>query len=189
MNQYSVYGRDNEYYVDPSGNSNQDVIFAESQSEYNVLFENKGGVLESIGQGGLGLNYKGTSRSAAYLDFDQDGDLDILVNEYQGPARLFENHADNIGNAWLTVRLVGKGKDGVSRDAIGATVTVITPDGTRHWEEVHSTTGYLSGHPKTLHFGLGHQIKKVDIEIKWPDGSIQIKKSLAVNRKYVISIP
>ena len=181
MNQYSVYGKDNEYYRSPEGQS-KEVQYAASNEEPNILFENNNGLLEVATNTG-GVDYSGTSRSAAFFDFDNDGDLDIVVNEYQGKARLFRNHSEQNPNNWVTIKLIGDPTRKITRDAIGTTLILTTPNGEKLWKGVHSTTGYLSVHPKMLHFGLGN-VKSFNLEINWPDGHIQKLENLKTNRSY-----
>jgi len=183
MNPYSVYGTENPYYQDPESEQSN-VLFAQSQAENNVFFENKNGwlnVLPTIG----GLNYKGTSRSAAYFDMNQDGDSDIVINEYQGQAKLFQNNAEKNSNNWVKIKLVGDPKHQISRDAIGATITLTSSTGHAQWKEVYSTTGYLSAHPKWIHFGLGNN-KQISLAIKWPNGKIQRIESIDPNKSHLI---
>ncbi len=184
MNQYSVYSNENEYYQSPEGEA-KDISLADSNEEPNVLFENNNGFLEVATQSG-GLDYSGTSRSAAYLDMDNDGDLDIVVNDYTGKARLFRNNAEQNSNNWASIKLIGDPTKQISKDAIGASIILTTDTGDQRWKEVHSTTGYLSVHPKACHFGLG-EIKTYHLEIRWPNGYVQKMKNLEVNRHYDIS--
>ncbi len=184
MNPYAVYGQENEYYQSPDGDS-ANVTFAKSQEEPNIFFENKNGHLEVLSNTG-GLNYSGTSRSAAYLDFDNDGDLDIVVNEYQGEARFFENHSEKFENHWGKIKLTGDYAHGMTKDAIGTSLIITLPDGEKFWKEIHSTTGYLSGHPKEIHFGLGLH-KKFDLEIIWPNGNSQTLKNLDANQSHQVN--
>ena len=147
MNDYSVYGTENVYYQSPEGTSG-DVSYAESSKETNVFFENRNGLLENLSeQSGLDLFH--TSRSAAYLDFDLDGDLDVVLNNYHGEAYFYENRAERLSNNWLGIKLAGSGQQGYTRDAIGAKVLVSCDGHENMWREVHSTIGYLSAHPKT----------------------------------------
>ena len=183
MNQYSVYGQNNEYYQSPEGQA-KEVKYAASNEEPNILFENKNGLLEvAINSGGL--DYSGTSRSAAFFDFDLDGDLDIVVNDYQGKARVFENHANEESNNWASVKLIGDPSKKITKDAIGTSIILTTPNGEKLWKEVHSTTGYLSVHSKALHFGLGDD-QSFSFEIKWPNGHSQKLENLKVNQRYNI---
>lgn len=185
MNQYSVYGTENEYYSSPEGEA-KNVVYAQSHAESNILFENKNGILEVADQS-MGLQYASTSRSAAYLDLDNDGDLDILVNEYNDKAKLFRNHTENSLNHWVKIKLIGNPRQNVTKDAIGTTLILTTPSGDKLWKEVHSTTGYLSGHPKLLHFGLG-QHQSFDLEIRWPNGQIQNIRSLSINQVHIFKL-
>ncbi|MFK8008691.1 MAG: CRTAC1 family protein [Saprospiraceae bacterium] len=184
MNQYSVYSNENEYYRDPNGKT-KDISLANSNEESNVLFENNNGFLEVATQSG-GLDYSGTSRSAAFFDMENDGDLDIIINDYTSHARLFRNNAEQQSNNWVSIKLIGDPTKQISKDAIGASIILTTPGGDQIWKEVHSTTGYLSVHPKTSHFGLG-ELKTFSLEIKWPNGHIQRMNDLDVNRSYVIN--
>ncbi|MFT5167067.1 MAG: hypothetical protein ACI8P3_002304 [Saprospiraceae bacterium] len=183
MNPYSVYGKDNEYYRNPDGEA-KDIQLASSNEEDNILFENKNGLLEVAANTG-GLDYSGTSRSAAYLDMDKDGDLDIVVSDYQGKTRLFRNNAQKNANHWASIQLIGDPKANITRDAIGASLILTTPDGNKRWKEVHSTTGYLSGHPKSLHIGLGNE-EVFDLEIRWPNGQTQSIENLKANQEHII---
>ena len=163
------------YYSSPDGES-KSVTYATSHAEANIFFENKNGSLEVV-DGKSGLNYLGTSRSAAYFDMDNDGDLDIITNEYQAAAKLFKNPAEQNQNNWVKIKVQGKPEQKVSKDAIGTTLILTLPSGEQLWREVHSTTGYLSGHPKLQHFGLG-QSQTFKLEIQWSDGSKQVHEKL-----------
>ena len=178
MNQYSVYSAENPYYTSPDGTP-LDITLAQSLAEKNILFENSEGALNVV-EKDSGLDYEGTSRSAAYLDFDKDGDLDIIVNEYQGRARLFENTMAQSNVNWMMVRLEANPTKG-NRDAIGAKLVLTLPDGRKLWREVHSTDGYLSVHPKLMHFGMGeHQMSS--LEIIWPNGERESHQNLEANQ-------
>jgi enediyne biosynthesis protein E4 len=183
MNEYSVYGADNPYYDSPDGTA-KEVTYAASHQEPNVFFENKNGILETVDSTNS-LNYSGTSRSAAYFDMDNDGDLDIVVNDYQGSAKLFRNNAQILKNQWVKIKLVGDAAHNIPADAVGTAVVLTTPKGEQLWKEVLSTTGYLSGHPKTLHFGLGASTT-FDLEIRWPGGHVQSLKNLPANKVHTI---
>tara|TARA_R110000850_G_scaffold91742_26_gene194846 strand:- start:20543 stop:23749 length:3207 start_codon:yes stop_codon:yes gene_type:complete len=184
MNEFNVYSTQNAYYQDPDGNA-QDVRFADPNRDTNVLFANQDGHLENI-TSGSGLDLVSNSRSAVFFDHDQDGDLDVAVNNYHGQAVMLENQLKAKVQHWLQLRLIGKPEQGINRDAIGARIRVLTPDGKRHWREVHGTTGYLSVHPKAQHFGLG-AADMVDIEVRWPNGSVQTLHEVAADQRYSLA--
>jgi hypothetical protein len=107
-------------------------------------------------------------RGAAYLDFDNDGDLDLLITASNGPARLLRNDNGN-QNDMLRVKLVGVRSN---RDGIGAKVTVRMPSGTRLSGMVKSGSSYISQSELPLTFGLGKPAegKIVTVDVAWPGG-------------------
>ena len=107
-------------------------------------------------------------RGAAYGDFDNDGDLDLLITANNGPARLLRNDNGN-QNDMLRVKTVGTRSN---RDGIGAKVTVKTNKGTRLFAMVKTGSSYLSQSELPLTFGLGKPEagKTVSLEIVWPSG-------------------
>ena len=120
------------------------------------------------------------SRSASYFDLENDGDLDIVLNNYHEPAALFENKLET-ENHWLKVKLIGNSKKQVTRDAIGARIYVTLPNGQELWREVRSTDGYMSVHPKQQHFGLG-KAEFVNIQVIWPNGEVTKLDKVTVNQ-------
>ncbi len=185
MNDFRVYSTENpEYYG--ADEQHQAVTYAESDRERNVFFVNEDGFLVNRASE-LGTDLLSNSRSAAYLDYDNDGDLDILINNYHDKAVLLENKVGQQQN-WIRIRLVGDSASGVNRDAIGSSLTLDTGLGKKQWREVHSTTGYLSVHPKGQHFGLG-SADKADLVIKWSNGVVKKLRDLPVNRPHIIQYP
>lgn len=165
MNEFNLYSSENPYYTDPLQDREVDVEIAQSNAEKNVFFVNEGGRLQQ-GSVGSGLDVKSNARSAAYLDFDGDGDLDIAVNCYHGPVMLFRNEGEP-SNHWLQIRLQGIPERG-GLDAIGAKMLVSGKEIGNVWREVHGTIGYLSVHPKSQHFGVGRN-ERVNLTVVWPD--------------------
>ena len=107
-------------------------------------------------------------RGGAYGDFDNDGDLDLLITANGGPARLLRNDNGN-QNDMLRVKTVGTRSN---RDGIGAKVTVKTSKGTRLFGMVKTGSSYLSQSELPLTFGLGkpEDGKTVSLTIVWPSG-------------------
>ena len=152
--------------------------------ESKVFFENEGGKLRNV-SAKSGADFVGNSRSTAYLDFDDDGDLDIAVNNFHAPAKLFRNDAERRGGRWLKLTLVGDPARGSPRDAIGARIVATTPQGLRIRREIQGGSGYLSMNPKQQHLGLG-RAETVDLRIVWPNGEEQLLRGLAGNRAWVV---
>ena len=186
MNDFNVYSRDNPYYQAPSGEGEVSVTFAQSNREKNVLFANEGGRLQA--QENSGLELLSNSRSAVFFDPDGDGDLDIAVNNYQGPVSYLRNEVGADAGRWLKIRLQGNPDKGVSRDAIGARLIAKGKSLKPVWREVHSTVGYLSGHPKEQHFGVKNEAT-VNLTIIWPNGETQVLAKVATNQIHSIKQP
>ncbi|MBT8232542.1 MAG: CRTAC1 family protein [Saprospiraceae bacterium] len=182
MNDFRVYGSENPFYNSPDGSS-LNVIYAQSNKEKNVFFVNDGGMLKeqsSIIGGDLNSN----SRSAAYFDLENDGDLDIIINNYHDQAVFLKNESKSENN-WIAIKLIGSPDDNINLDAIGTSLIVTGSEGFQNWREIHSTTGYLSVHPKEQHFGVG-KLKNVDLKIKWSNGKEETFENLDVNNRYEI---
>jgi hypothetical protein len=182
INPYNLYSSFNPYYADPDG-VKREVIFP-TETKGNVLFENIGGKLRNVSENS-GVDYAGVSRSAAFADFDRDGDLDIVLNNLQEKAVVYQNTAADT-NHWLGIRLVGDPAKQSTRDAIGAKIIVQTDGGMRDWREVHSTSGYLSAHPKEQHFGLGAG-ENAHVTVIWPNADREEFENVTVNTRYVLT--
>ena len=182
MNPYSVYGQENDYYQSPTG-VNSNVLFAQSKEEKNVFFKNEDGRLNQYSKES-GLDLLHTSRSAVYTDYDLDGDLDVVINNYHGRAYVYENQSHRRKHNWIKIRLIADSQ-GTNHDAIGAKVIVNSKNHKNIWREVHSTDGYLSSHPKTQHFGLGKD-KECSVIVIWPDGKTDSFDISELNRTYSI---
>ena len=181
MNEFNIYGSRNPYFMDPDSGEAKEIYVPVAPSEPNVFFENSGGKLRKP-EAPSGLEFDGNSRSAAFLDWDADGDLDICVNGFNEPARLFENQA---GGNWIKITLVGDPGAKVNRDAIGARVLLRLPGNRTVWREVQSTTGYMSVHPKTIHAGLG-EANAATVEVRWPNGVTEKLGQLAANQSHTV---
>lgn len=184
MNEYAVYSSTNPYFTDASGQP-RDVILPVYEKESNVFFVNRDGKLwnESAASG---ADWLGNSRSIAYLDADGDGDLDIAMNNFQGPAVFLRNNSERLGRRWLALRLIGDPARGVPRDAIGARIEVTSDHHAGLSREVRATTGYLSGHPKEQYLGLGDD-PAAEVIVVWPNGERQQLGRLAADRRYLVT--
>jgi len=125
---------------------------------------------------GAGITTPFNSHGVAAADFDNDGAVEILVNNSHDRPSLLKNFGEH-GN-WILLKLEGTKSN---RDAIGAKVTVRVGDH-QQTQEVRSGGGYISQSDFRLHFGLGKAIKADAVEIRWPSGLVQRFENIAGNR-------
>ena len=178
MNDYYVYSSQHAY-------SGEEVTFPDAGSAANVFFVNHNGKLNNVSQQS-GLNFTANSRSAAYFDLENDGDLDVIVNNYHGDVKLFTNNAEQLNNNWITLKLVGRPENGISLDAIGAQIIVGYDDDGYVWRQVTSSQGYMSVHPKQQHIGLS-KANEAKVAVIWPNGTYQAFGVLKANHRYVLT--
>jgi hypothetical protein len=144
-----------------------------------LLYHNRGdGTFDEVSaQFGPVLTEPGVGRGLAVGDLDNDGRLDVVVNDLDGRAQVLHNELADAGN-WLLVKLKGAGKN---TGAIGAVVT-LRAGKLRMMRLVQSGTGYLSQDDKRLHFGLGPEAKADLIEVRWPDGTTTRREAVMANQ-------
>jgi hypothetical protein len=130
---------------------------------------------------GADFSKPAVGRGAAYGDYDNDGDLDLLITSNNGPARLLRN--DGAGNHRLRVTLAGTVSN---RDGIGAKVRVLRDQGPPLWRMVKTGSSYLSQSELALTFGLGAATKVTAIEITWPNGTTE--RVAGVNADQAVTI-
>ncbi len=148
--------------------------------EENQVFRNGGyGRFAAVPE--WGLNTTNGGRGMSMADLDNDGDLDIVVNNLLAPAQLFENQL--CGGSSLEVDLFWL--DSHNARALGAKLSLQTSTGT-YYREVKAGSGYLSGDPARVHFGFpgGSQLKS--LEIVWPDGSVSMVTDIQSGQRLMI---
>jgi hypothetical protein len=118
------------------------------------------------------------SRGAAFGDIDNDGDVDVLVTNNGGPARLLLNQAAK-ENHWLQVRLQ---QATVDRFGLGARVGVERQGAPTLWRRVKTDGSYLSSSDLRVHFGLGQKPQITSVLVRWPDGRLERWKDVAMDR-------
>ncbi len=132
------------------------------------VFRNIGGSFVNVTKASGDAALAHSSRGAATGDFDNDGDVDLLIMNMNERPSLLENQYAG-GHGWIAIKLEGTASN---RSAIGATV-VVTSGGVRQARAVLSQSSYYSHDDLRLHFGLGGQSKADRVEVTWPSGRIE----------------
>jgi hypothetical protein len=143
---------------------------ATSYAQPKLLFRNNqdGTFTDVTSTSGAALTMAAVSRGSAAGDLDNDGDLDVVINNLDGAPTILRNDGGNRQN-FLVVALEGRTGN---RDAVGAIVTVRATDLVQRAER-RSGDSYLSHSDARLHFGLGKRAKVDSVEVRWPNGTVQ----------------
>jgi hypothetical protein len=144
----------------------------------NYLFKNNGLSFSNVSNS-WGINLPSNSNGAAYADLDNDGDLDLVVNNINQPAFVYQNNENkNISNHYLEIKLQGE-NDNTS--GIGTTITLWCK-GKKQYLEQQPSRGFQSSVSPVLHFGLGKDSLADSIQVVWQNGKQQILKNIKANQ-------
>ena len=166
--------------------ANGHVYPAISGKELHVTYEQRKILYRNRGDGrfrdvsassGPGITAPNVSRGCAFGDFDNDGNIDVVVNNLDRPPSLLRNDSRH-GNNWLMVKCVGTRSN---RSGIGARVAVTTGERVQI-DEVMSGSSYYSQNDLRLHFGLGEAARADLVEIRWPSGLTESFEAVPANR-------
>ena len=154
-----------------------------SYKEPKVLYRNLGtGRFEDVStKVGPALRAENLGRGCAFGDFDNDGDVDVIVNNLDGPPTLLRNDGGNKNN-WIMIKCIGTRSN---RSAIGTRVKV-TSGKHSQIDEVMSGSSYYSQNDFRLHFGLGRASQADRVEVAWPSGVKESFPNLPANHLYVV---
>lgn len=147
----------------------------------NFLYQNQGNLTFTDVTRTAGINTPSFSNGAIYADLDADGDLDIVTNEINAPALVYENTSRE-DNAYLKIKLRGSG---LNPRAIGARI-VATTSSSKFYQYVSPTRGYLSSMQGEVHLGLGKDTILQSLIVLWPDGKQQKLTEVQLNQSIEI---
>ncbi|MFN2579271.1 MAG: CRTAC1 family protein [Pyrinomonadaceae bacterium] len=170
-------------HVYPVVDNNQ---WGTSYAQQPLLFRNlKNGKFERVGAApGSALAYAWCGRGLAVGDLDNDGRLDVVVNNGDAKPSVLKNVTASSGH-WLALHLVGDASKRSSRDAIGA-MAYVTTGKIRQRRDVISGGSYASQNDMTLHFGLGTATSVDKLEIRWPNGAVETINVPGIDRKLTV---
>lgn len=147
--------------------------------QQSALYRNlcNGTFAEMTSVAGPGFELRRSGRGVAFLDYDNDGRIDIAVNNQNDPPSLLHNLSPFV-NHWVTIHTVGTRSN---RDGLGARVQVLAA-GRKQIAEVQSGGSYISQNDLRVHFGLGQATEIDQLEVRWPSGTTDKLKGLPVDK-------
>ncbi len=149
----------------------------------NYLFQNNKDLTFKNTTEDWGIDEAINSNGIAYGDLDNDGDLDLVINNIDRVASVYIN-TNNKNNNYLSVKLEGEGKN---LFAVGARVKITTENG-EQVQELFPTRGYQSSVDYVLNFGIGQSEKIQKIEVRWPNQKISVQENVEANQLVTINI-
>jgi hypothetical protein len=159
------------------GSFKEELALIPSTKIENYIFKNGGDLKFEKVSSEWGMDIPINSNGAAYADLDNDGDLDLVVNNMEDVASVFENKLTAGSHNYIRLKIGGYAQN---QQALGAKVTVHTPSGIQY-QELQVSRGYISSVEGVLHFGLGSE-KVIDkISVVWLDGTVLEKNNIELN--------
>lgn len=149
----------------------------------NYIYENNSDLTFTDRTSEWGMDFTINSNGAVYSDLDNDGDLDLITNNLNEQAHIFENQAsDQLNNHYLQVKLKGPNKNSYG---IGSKITLYSQDEKQYLEQM-PMRGYLSSVSPILHFGLGQKSQVDSLRIVWPDGKKQTISDVETDQRVTL---
>jgi len=147
----------------------------------NFVFRNNGDFTFSQMNEDWGISFKGFSNGSVYADLDNDGDLEIVNNNIDDNATIFENKSSE-NNNHITINFKGPEKNPFG---IGVKISLYT-DSIQQFQELTLTRGFQSSVAPRIHYGLGKKELIDSLRIIWPDGKVQLLKNISVNQSLTL---
>lgn len=155
-----------------------------SSNVANYSFRNNGDLTFSNVGKSWGTDSASNSNGAVYADLDNDGDLDLVINNINQPAFIYENNSNKkTGNHYLKIKLAGAGGN---TDGLNAQVTLYNK-GRKQYLEQMPARGYQSSVSPVLHFGLGNESKIDSVKIVWLSGKKQVLSNVPANQMITLN--
>jgi enediyne biosynthesis protein E4 len=149
----------------------------------DYLFLNNGDLTFKNYSSEAGIDTPNLSFGATYADLDNDGDQELIINNTNETATIWQNHSNDIhGNNFLQVVLQGPPGN---PNGIGTKVSVVNTDGIK-FQEQYLTRGFQSSVSPVIHFGLGKSFNTATLRVIWPDGKISLLKDVKSNQRITI---
>ena len=155
-----------------------------SSNVVNYMYKNNGDLSFADMGKKWGLNIPSSSNGAAYADLDNDGDLDLIVNNINGPAFIYKNESDKqLKNHHLEIKLNGANKN---TEGIGTKIYLYNK-GKKQYLEQMPARGYQSTVSAIMHFGLGEDTQVDSLQAVWSGGKTQLLKNVKADQLLVIN--
>ena len=150
----------------------------------NRVFRNKGGLSfdDLSAKAGASFSVPAPHRGAAFGDFNNDGNIDVVVTVLNGPPEIWMNRSSN-RNHWIILKLVGVKSN---RDGLGTKIKITTPLGTQY-NQATTAGSYNSSSDKRVHFGLGSADVIDTVELTWPSGITQVLKKVKADQVLTVT--
>ena len=146
----------------------------------NYAYRNRGDLTFEKVSDEWGVGDYVNSNGGIYADLDNDGDLDLIINNIDTVSAIYRNNAESMTDGhWLKVNLEGSKENPFG---VGARVQVDLADGTSQIREFTPVRGYLSSSYSPIHFGLGKESRVSKLTVTWPDGAAETMENIRVDR-------
>lgn len=176
----------NDYFAERQGktsNIEEVMNLYNSEKLISYVYKNEGDLKFTKMSQAWGLTQPSFSNGASIADLDNDGDLDLVVNNLNQEAYVYQNNAEKTQNHFLRVRTVGPP---MNTQGLGATVS-ITFEGGQQSEQLKLNRGYLGTVEPIVHFGLGKIEAIEELKVEWLDGKVNIIQHPEINKEITVS--